>query len=102
MAAVDTIRKYKWPLIAVQVVSALALLVGLLATQGQSLVAPKFALVYGAGFVASLALFPLCYLAWFGGPNLPALTAIHRTVFWLASVLWLFFWVRVLTHVVSS
>ena len=99
MATVDTIRKYKWPLIGVQVFTALALFVGLLSTHGRPLDSTDFAFVYGSGFLASSAWFPLCYLAWFGRPNIPALTTFYRVVFWLVLALWLVFWVRVASHI---
>jgi hypothetical protein len=101
MDAIGTIRRFKWRLIAIQAVAMLVLFVGLLSTQHQPLAGPMFGVVYGAGFVATLTWFPLGYLAWFGHSNFPSLTAFHRIFFWLVAVLWLYFWIRLLIHVVG-
>lgn len=101
MTAVEAIRKYKWPLIGLQVLTVVSLAVSLIATQGQALEGIRFALVYGSAFLASLVWFPLCYLAWFGRPNHPVLTAFGKLLFWFIFVAWLFFWARLSIHLLG-
>ena len=101
MSAVDAIRKFIWPIVGIEVVAVVAMLAGLLAVQRPSAQASILGMVYVAGFVATLAWLPICYLLWFGRPNLPALTGFHRAVFWLAACLLCVFWLRVVAYALA-
>jgi hypothetical protein len=46
------------------------------------------------GFLATALWFPLCYLAWFGRPNLRPFEVMHKLVFWSAAIIWAYFWSR--------